>query len=857
MNRIEKIRAKWPDSRLKELPGVTGNLSPDDIFTMAMAADPTRHHKYVDWTLTAWENNGLLLEDIRLGASSKTAETLADFERLKSRIGNPKFDTSNRTAKDRSIMRYKVPGELYRAVKPWIDAELEIGETTSSREQKRLDMMKARLETYSVLTNSGVKVEVPSSQFAATILGRQTKWCTSAAKNNQFDDYSKTGPLIIITLPTGERFQAHSVIFRDNDSDDFDLDAPNDFSDDVYFLTGQRAHMSSPTRDFLDDEERLLESHIIDMDFMNEADMQPTQEEGVALKKYKEDIAASISDIMLKSTRVFQRDDPIQRQAALVIQERTRDILIKKIEEMAEPSSFHMKPNYINTDHQPPKTIPNPTINDALIDRLRASADIITENGREFLNIREAETFEGFMERIDDIIFADAPYLLETVNASGLPVFKRNEIKFEQIIALAQYVYTHVSVRDRDIPKLSDTLDKRNIGEDMATSAILMALMKIEMKKPAPRGAIPYSISTTLPGFQNFPQYVPSIMMTAPKDFMEDYIAWNPGDTSRIVTAYFSRDFPHDFSRLIECRAQAIMDNGLSHSKEGQEAIEEWFVQSLADVAQRNTQFYENKTIEILEQDIKTFSRHYRDITGEDTKPFLIASVGQVIKQFSYDPETISQTIHNLHDAMASELGLQNGKDAIKQLVDALDRQSLTEENRDTINYIIKTHGLLEDYSYEKFPLRFRQAIYMLTNSSEDNISVLPRTTPCCLFYIEAIQDVGSPFYDIAVASNFVSNPSRAFLEKAMQLGESCKMDTPGAREALEMLKIEAMTEEEKANAYTRRTLALVHEAGLIDEGLYNACLAAKPSWESTIQQAAQKHEKHSSKSSPIMEPTA
>lgn len=123
MNRIEKIRAKWPDSRLKELPGVTGNLSPDDIFTMAMAADPTRHHKYVDWTLTAWENNGLLLEDIRLGASSKTAETLADFERLKSRIGNPKYENEIsgipiRKTSERSLLKYKTPGDLYRAVKP-------------------------------------------------------------------------------------------------------------------------------------------------------------------------------------------------------------------------------------------------------------------------------------------------------------------------------------------------------------------------------------------------------------------------------------------------------------------------------------------------------------------------------------------------------------------------------------------------------------------------------------------------------------------------------------------------------------------------------------------------------------------
>lgn len=311
--RLDKIRTKWTDERLRRLPGVPDSRqSLNKVFACIVQADPTSQHKMVDWLLTAWENKGFLWEDIRTGSNSKIAQTMSDFERLKSRLtkedGTPDIPA-------RSLMKYKNPGEVWTRIKPLLELEESLGETQGSRTQKRLDIAKARLETYSVALETGVQMDIPMTQFSAMILGRTTKWCTSADNDNRFLHYAEQGPLMIFTLPDGTRFQAHGVI--DEKTDD-ELDRFNDI-DDIEETKNYNSiscrideilrainHIPEEEREGGYDSKAVYYGHIEriaqDMQFLNEADNPPTDEEKVKLAPYISSISEMIIEVFMKSS---------------------------------------------------------------------------------------------------------------------------------------------------------------------------------------------------------------------------------------------------------------------------------------------------------------------------------------------------------------------------------------------------------------------------------------------------------------------------------------------------------------------------------------------------------------------------
>ena len=209
--RLQKIQELWPDSRLLALPGITtleaDSPSATDIWDAIEATDPTPKKVYVQWLLNSWEKKkGFLWEDIKTGAQSKVNQTIVDFERLKKKLIRPD-GTPDSAA--RSLMSYSTPGDLWLAVKPFLDKEGLEGESISSRQHKRNIMAKAKLESRHLALDNGVEIDIPYSVFAAKALGRNTKWCTSADKDNAFNEYASTGPVFIVTLPGGTRFQGH------------------------------------------------------------------------------------------------------------------------------------------------------------------------------------------------------------------------------------------------------------------------------------------------------------------------------------------------------------------------------------------------------------------------------------------------------------------------------------------------------------------------------------------------------------------------------------------------------------------------------------------------------------------------
>lgn len=202
--RLQKIREKWTDERLSKLydsriPGRDGYpLTPATIFQAVVDADPTRTHKYVDWTLTAWARGAFVWEDIYLGGESRVADQLRRFETYKGRIEDPTM---------RSLMKYRTPSDLDAAmdkidVPKGDDDDLIL----TGRQQKKEVMLAARVSSLNFDVAPDVTMEIPMSQYASQVLGRNTRWCTASRNGNMFTSYASRAPLIILNV-ADRRFQ--------------------------------------------------------------------------------------------------------------------------------------------------------------------------------------------------------------------------------------------------------------------------------------------------------------------------------------------------------------------------------------------------------------------------------------------------------------------------------------------------------------------------------------------------------------------------------------------------------------------------------------------------------------------------
>ena len=210
--RLQKIRAKWDNTRLLGLKGIPKDIIPEVVFDAVVSADPTPNHKYVDWCLDAWNRGTFQWEDIRGGSDSIVADQLLRFETNKHKLPDPTM---------RSLLKYSGPGDLDASINA---IGISLGEShldETGKQRKKALMAKARLESIHHETETGLKFDIPLSRFASCILGRNTRWCTAAENDNAFSDYAEVGPLTIITLPTGERYQAHCdydyVLVEDGD----------------------------------------------------------------------------------------------------------------------------------------------------------------------------------------------------------------------------------------------------------------------------------------------------------------------------------------------------------------------------------------------------------------------------------------------------------------------------------------------------------------------------------------------------------------------------------------------------------------------------------------------------------------
>jgi len=154
-------------------------------------SDPSPAKKYVNWMIVRYLKGDIRrLEDI----PSRIAPALLRFQSLQNKKKlKPEHSDINRI----------------RSIEDVIDQYAE-GKTQGNKSQAKsversmYDSKEAEL----IFNSPEYKIVVPKTEKASCFFGKNTRWCTAAANDNQFDYYSKKGPLyIILHKPTNTRWQ--------------------------------------------------------------------------------------------------------------------------------------------------------------------------------------------------------------------------------------------------------------------------------------------------------------------------------------------------------------------------------------------------------------------------------------------------------------------------------------------------------------------------------------------------------------------------------------------------------------------------------------------------------------------------
>jgi Domain of unknown function (DUF4116) len=190
-------------------------LPPKDLILRFARADPTDGKSRTQWLVKTYiADERFKLEDL-----GRVDAALAAFERFKRKL----------PVEQRELSQLKSLRGLEELVNPFVKAEAKARlerdlSSATGREKRRLEELKAWDESIIIQEKEGLPtIAVPMTEFASKWWGRGTKWCTSADKDNSFNDYHKNAPLIVLVCPDGAKFQMHvtnEIQFMDNTDED-------------------------------------------------------------------------------------------------------------------------------------------------------------------------------------------------------------------------------------------------------------------------------------------------------------------------------------------------------------------------------------------------------------------------------------------------------------------------------------------------------------------------------------------------------------------------------------------------------------------------------------------------------------
>jgi hypothetical protein len=171
------------------------NQDIETILNILESIDPTKNKQYVEWLSRQYINKQFRLED-----ANRVKDVLINFENIKRRL------------QQRDINRY-----TFHSLEDMIDKEMNV--------ELKTDTDNLNIPNVKVLYNGPLgTLAIPETEEASCELGKGTKWCTAAKKDNAFNEYSDSGPLYIWKDKNGEKYQFNFPSMQFMDSRDRPID---------------------------------------------------------------------------------------------------------------------------------------------------------------------------------------------------------------------------------------------------------------------------------------------------------------------------------------------------------------------------------------------------------------------------------------------------------------------------------------------------------------------------------------------------------------------------------------------------------------------------------------------------------
>lgn len=194
MNRKEWLVSKYGDVLRSKLSDQGLTFSEVGAVEHFASYDPTRNKRLTQWLISTYMNDGYRFEDL-----SRANRTLEHFVSFSQRL----------TEELRDINQHRRLSDVWKAVKPFVE-QPEADESLSGKAKKRSERAKAYADSLILAETDDWTVAVPLTKEAAQWWGRGTQWCTAADNDNMFEDYNKTGPLIVMAMSDGSKVQFHT-----------------------------------------------------------------------------------------------------------------------------------------------------------------------------------------------------------------------------------------------------------------------------------------------------------------------------------------------------------------------------------------------------------------------------------------------------------------------------------------------------------------------------------------------------------------------------------------------------------------------------------------------------------------------
>jgi uncharacterized protein YbdZ (MbtH family) len=195
MSRIKKLKNHYQkqltEKNIKDIPV---------FIQFILNADITKG-KYARFLIESFLNNKFLEEDLVGGLESTIGQAISLFDKHKGKLPIEQRSVYALDEKTGEAL-YQSPGNLWNSVKQF-QGEL------SGKELKKEEQEKIYRETEFIYKDeeTGFQIVSPLTEESAKWWGKGTRWCTSAKNNNQFENYAKDAPLLILLLPNDDKLQ--------------------------------------------------------------------------------------------------------------------------------------------------------------------------------------------------------------------------------------------------------------------------------------------------------------------------------------------------------------------------------------------------------------------------------------------------------------------------------------------------------------------------------------------------------------------------------------------------------------------------------------------------------------------------